>query len=116
MVAEWREGVALRRGAMHERDWPEGRLADGADVECEGEFGAYRLLKQRGELHEEIVWMLAVDERSTFVGLASLEQEWIAASAERRRFEAGHGVQMQQTSADATHRHRHFPVNDADLL
>src|SRR6266545_7772105 len=90
---------------MRESDRPEGRIADrcGVDVadgvltDVDSEFG--------GELHEESVRMLPVDE--SFTGLKTFG---VTALSDGCRLEAEHRSQEQLSAADGALGRAHHPI------
>src|SRR5206468_3999070 len=73
--------VVLARKAMHERGRTERRLAGQPRIDKHRAALAQRAAVAGGEFHEEIVRVLAIDERRAVCGLSGLEQQRIAALA-----------------------------------
>src|SRR5437868_5766168 len=80
----------FRRGrAMRIRDRTERRIAEGRRVDVADRVIGQRMRILGGELHEEVMRMLRVDDRTTVDRLAGLEQLWIFL-ADRQRLETEH--------------------------
>src|SRR5919198_1801630 len=101
---------------MHERDRAEGRLAGGGEVELDAKTRRERAFVHRGQLHPEIMRMLAVNERLALVALAALQQQRIAAVGDGCRIQAEHRSSLHPPTEDVTTRHHHRPVERAELL
>ena len=94
---------------MHEGRRAERRLARQAEVDERRAVLAERHAVGGGELHEQVVRVLAVDEMGCAVGrLAGLEQQRIAALA-LGRIEREHGPQAERSRAGrpVAHQHQH---------
>src|SRR5215207_10303407 len=60
--------------------------------------------------------MLPVMQRLTLVGLASLEQQRVAARADRQGLSTRHAVEVEGTAANLPHCHQQPPVNAPELV
>ena len=69
-----------------------------------------------GQLHEQVVWMLAIPERGAPIRFAGLEEERVPPGADGERLGAEHAVQVERAPSDGTHRHEHRPIGAADLV
>ena len=100
VVRDRRFGIVHSGKPMHERRRAERGLAGQAEVDVDVIAIAQRERVSRGELHEQIVRMLAVDERRFAVGgFASLKQQRVAALADGRGLGGEHGAQSQRSQA-----------------
>jgi hypothetical protein len=92
---------------MHESGRAKRRLAGIGKIEKDRALLRQRHAIAAGELHEEIMRMLAVDQRRTAVGgLAAAEQQRIAALA-HERIERQHRAQAQRARPQRPLAHRH---------
>ena len=108
VVAE-RRGRILERGrAMHERHRPQRRFADRTAGDGEAARLADRNAPHGGELHEQIVGMLAIDQRTAVERFTRLKQFAVPALADGRGIEAEHRVQRQPAA-------RHLAARCRDL-
>ena len=73
VMRERSERILRARRAMHERDGSERRLTDRRASEREAAARPERHTPRRGELHEEIVWVLVVGDLEALVGFADLK-------------------------------------------
>ena len=116
MVAQGGQRQAFRRGAVHERDRSKRRLADGAggnrQAGCVGDGEA----PCRRELHEEVVRMLAINERPSVESLAHLKDLAVSCFSGRRRIQAEHPGQGEPAPADPSRCHLHPPVRCLELV
>src|SRR5438309_1382371 len=93
VMAEWSGRIVGGRGAMHERYGPEGRFADRPTGQRESRRVVDGDPPHRRELHEQVMRMLAIDERPSVQRLASLKDLTITVLADRCRIETEHGVE-----------------------
>ena len=101
---------------MHERRRPQRRLARQAEVGEGGAALAELDAVRRRELHEEVVRMLAIDQRRRAVGrLAGLSEQRIAALA-HRRIERDHSAQAERSGTERAIRHQHRHALGEDFL
>src|SRR3954463_287572 len=88
VVRDWGERTWHRRDAMRERGRPERRLARGTAVQLQSNTAGERPIVGDGELHEQVVRMLAIVDRLPAAHFPAGEQIRIAAPANRPRLEA----------------------------
>ncbi len=69
----------------------------------------------RGELADEVMWVLVVDQPRVLVRSARLQQLRIPRRSEEERLEARHHVYAEQPTGEGVHRHEHFPIDQAAL-
>src|SRR5437764_7162729 len=69
-----------------------------------------------GQFHEEIVWVLGINNRLAISGLALLKEFWIASIRNSYRFETQHASQREHTVAYGSLRHRHKPIGGEKLV
>ena len=84
----WRERrreILRGRRPMHERGRTERRFADRRATERQSACGVHRHAPRERRLHQQIVWMLAIDKRRAVVGLADLKELSIASGTSRSR-------------------------------
>ena len=110
VMAQWRGRILRCGGPMHERHRTERRFACWTACDREAGLVRDRDSPHAGELHEQIVRMLAVDQRTTAERLAALKDLCVARFADGGRVEAEHAVQRQQTRSHLAHQHTHVPV------
>src|SRR5688572_1620783 len=115
MMRQRRQGIVPRRGAMHERDRPQRRLPCRRPCQREARAGAEWHPPDGCELHEEVMWMLMIDERLTFERLTDLKDFAISPFVERRRVQAEHGVKRQLGRSDLAAEHPHPPVGSLEF-
>ena len=100
---------------MHEGRWTECRLARQSAVEKAGTIAARDAVRAR-ELHEEIVRVLAIDQRRAPVsGFPGLQEERIAFLPDRRRLDRDHRLQTQRSGTERALGHCHPHVVAEDL-
>jgi len=100
----------MQIGHRAERGFP-----DRSGVERPGDPGAHRVLVRGGGLRHDVVGMLPVRDDATPVGLGDLEQLRISARGDRPRFGAHHRAEPERPARGRTPRHRHQPVDAAEL-
>ena len=98
MVRQRRERVARRGRTVGERRGPERRLPDRGEVDRRREVVCDAAFIQGRQLHEEIVRVLPIHQRSAPVLLAGLQQERVAAGADRERLGAEHEAQVESAT------------------
>src|SRR5688500_11615475 len=91
----------------------ERRLAGEAPVDLPAQVAANRTLVLAGQLHEKVVWMLAIVNRVTIALLTRGQQVGISASTYRRRFHAEHRAESCPPGSDVPASHPHEPVGAA---
>jgi len=94
----------------------EGGFPYQSGVERSGDPGAHRVLVHDGGLRHDVVGMLPVRDDASPVGLGDLEQLRISARGDRPRFGAHHRAEPQRPTHGRTPRHRHQPVDAAELV
>jgi hypothetical protein len=102
-----------RRSPVHERYRTERRLADRRARHHQTRSTPDRQLPHRGELHQEVMRMLAIDDRPPLPRLADLKQ--VAVPPLGDRFEAEHAGQRQSAGTRLPAQHAHPPVLAGDL-
>ena len=101
---------------MHERRRAEGRFAGQSRIHEHRAVGA-RDAVRRGQFHEQIVRVLAVDQRRDAVrGLAGLEQQRIALAPDGCRLEREHRTRAKSTGAERPRREPHEHVGAEDVV
>src|SRR5215213_6751347 len=95
---------------MHKRVWPERGLAGVSGINKPACTIANRHGVARAQLHEQIVWMLAIDQRLAFVSFTGLEKQRRAAWRKREWLSAQHTAQLEGPRAGAPDGRRHKPV------
>src|SRR4029079_6110282 len=95
---------------MHESVWSKRRLAGIACIDKPTRTFANRNGVTRAQFHEQIVWMLAIDQWFAFVRFTCLEKQRRAAGRESKRLRAEHRAQLECSGTSAPHRGRHEPV------
>ena len=115
VVPERRGRIVHRRCAMHERHRTERRFAHRRTDQGDACVVGDRNPPRRRELHEEIVRMLAIDQRLAVERFARLKKLAIAVSADRGGIEAQHSGKHQLTSCGLPLRHTHPPVGGRKL-
>src|SRR5215212_7460538 len=95
---------------MHECTWPKRGLAGIATVHKPARAFADGHRVVRAQLHEEIVRMLAIDQRFAFVCLTSLEEQGRAARWKRKWLSAEHAAQLKCSRTRTPDGRRHEPV------
>jgi len=110
VMSEWRDGILRRRRPVRIGDRTHRWIAHGSGVERQESAIRQLVIVQRGKLHEEIVWVLAVHDGTPEGGLALLEEFRIAPVRNRGRLETEHGPDGQRAAAEFSLCHRHPPV------
>ena len=100
---------------MHERDWAECRFAHGSTSKRQTRTISQWHAPDRRKLHEEIVRMLAIHERTAIESFADLEQFSVAAPSFGGGIEAQHRIQRQPRRSDVVRRLTHPPVGSLEL-
>src|ERR1700722_13199778 len=100
MMAERRDGVFRIRCAVGKRGWADGGVAYRSSVEAEQSACSQREIVERGQFHEEIVGVLAVDNGQAVGRFALLEEQGIAFAGDGRRLEAEHAAQGELADAE----------------
>ncbi len=96
VMSQRRRGDHQARSAVHERGWPERRLARPADVQEARAPGAQGVAVDRRQLHGKVVRVLPIDQVVDAVGaLAGLEQVAVALAPDQR-LERGHPAKRQR--------------------
>src|SRR6185369_16891349 len=95
---------------MHESIWPERRFAGITSVNKPTGTLADGHRVSRAQLHEQIVWMLSVDQNFAFVSFAGLEKQRRATRWKRERLGAEHAAQLECARTNTAHSGRHEPV------
>ena len=116
MMPERRDGIVRGRGTMQIGHRAEGGFPDRSGVERSGNSGAHGLFVHDGGLRHNIMRMLPVREDAAPVGLGDLEQLRVSARSQRPRFGARHPAESERPTRGGTLRHRHQPVDAAELV
>src|SRR5215213_1092151 len=95
---------------MHECTWAKRGLARIATVHKPARAFADGHRVVRAQFHEEIVRMLAIDQRFALVRLTCLEEQGRAAGWKRKWLSAEHAAQLEGSRTRAPYRRRHEPV------
>src|SRR5438105_12561812 len=98
------------RLAMQEGDRAECRLARRTSVEHPSELLRNRQTVKRGQLSKDIVRMLAIEQRQSFIRFPSLKQLGKSAMRRGERFGGKHFAKLQIARAQRTLLHQHQPV------
>src|SRR2546429_9133805 len=98
------------------RSRPHRRLAHRSEIDGEPQIPAHGPLVQRGELHEQVVWVLAIVQRRSPVGLARLEEQGIASSSDGPRLGTEHAAELEPAAAHRAACSGHRPINEAQLI
>ena len=109
-MSEWRDGILRRRRPVRIGDRTHRWIAHGSGVERQESAIRQLVIVQRGKLHEEIVWVLAVHDGTPEGGFALLEKFRVASARNRGRLETEHGPDGQSAIAEFSLCHRHPPV------
>src|SRR5205085_9045032 len=108
--------IVRRRRAVHERYGTDGRLAHGTAGYGESGRGANRHAPDAGDLHEEIVRVLTIDQRTSVDDFARLEYLPITRLADSGGIEAQHRVEREPGRTGLPARHAHPPVRHLELV
>ncbi|HET9832381.1 MAG TPA: hypothetical protein VFP91_11745 [Vicinamibacterales bacterium] len=101
---------------MHERDRSERRFPDRSAGEREPRRVVDGHSPDGGELHEQIVRMLSIAQRSTVERFACLEDFAIPVLADRGGVETQHARERQSPMRSGPTRHPHPPVRDDEFV
>ena len=99
VVAEGGEWVFGCGEAMRVGGGADGGIADGGSVEAEERTLAEMDVVEDGDLHEEVVWVLAVDDGLAEGAFALLKEQWVLAIGDGCGFEGEHRAQGELTRA-----------------
>src|SRR5271170_6612152 len=99
MVADRRFRELARGIAMRECHRTQSRIAYRGDEKLGDSVLAERVRVVDAERHDEVVWMLAVDDGPAIGGFAGLENQRVAAIRDGQRFEAEHGLEEKGAAA-----------------
>src|ERR1051325_770320 len=115
VMRQRRRRVLRSRGAMHKSSWSKRRLAGTSGVDKPARAFADRHGVARAHFHEQVVWMLSIDQRPAFVSLSGLKEQRRAARRKGERLGAHHGAQLECSRTSTPDRGRHEPVCRLDL-
>ena len=101
---------------MHEGDRAQRRFADRSAGDRDRGCIRKRYPPGRGQLHEQIVRMLPIDQRPPVERFAHLKDLAIPGFAGGQRIEAQHAGERQPPAAGATRGHPHPPVRRLELV
>src|SRR5580698_4735378 len=93
MMAEWGEWVFRSRGPVRKCDWAEGWVSYWSGIKRQDGLFTGLVVVERGEFHEEVVRVLAVDDGFAEGSLTLLEELGIIAARYGCRFKTEHGPQ-----------------------
>src|SRR5213593_4131529 len=99
-------------GPVRKGDRPHRRLAHRSEIDGEPQIPAHGPLVQRGELHEELVRVLAIVQRRFPVGLARLEGQRIASSSDGPRLGTEHAAELEPAAAQRAACSGHRPIDE----
>src|SRR5262245_24392366 len=109
-MGQRRRRIFRGRHSMHEGYWSECRLSRITEVSKPGTTFAKRQCVLRRKFHEEIVWVLMINQRLPLIGLSGLKQQWRASGRKSEWFRAKHASQLQGAFAQLVIGHGHKPV------
>src|SRR5215475_9537259 len=95
---------------MHESVWSECGFAWITGVDKPTRTFADRHGVARAQFHEQIVWMLSIDQRLAFVSFSGLEEQRRSARRKSKRLGAEHAAELECSRTGAPDRRRHEPV------
>src|SRR5713101_3771920 len=110
MVAERSHWILRGRGAVRVRHWSDGRVPNRSKVERKQAFASQLQVVKRGDLHDEIMWMLSVGDWLSEGCFSLLEEYRITAFCHGRRLETQHGACREKARPERTLDHAHKPV------
>ncbi len=120
MMAEGGDGIFGGGLTVRVGDGADGGVADWRGVEAEESALAEMDVVERGDLHEEVVGVLAVDDGFAEGGFALLKELGVLAGADRGGFERKHGAESElavsAVGAELTHGHGHDPVGGEEFV
>jgi hypothetical protein len=116
MVSQGGHGLFRSRSTVRVGRWPHRGIADRRRIKREQRVFAQAHVIQRGQFHEEVVGMLAIDDGTAESGLALLKQQRIEALGRRGRLQAEHCADRQLTGAYLSLRHGHEPVGGKEFV
>src|SRR5260221_2881814 len=100
---------------MHESGRAQRRLSRIAKVTKPGRAFSQRHRIGGRQFHPQIMWVLPVYQRLTFVGFAGLEKQWRASGRKGERLKAEHAAKLECARTDFAKGHRHEPVRRLDF-
>src|SRR5678815_1176796 len=95
---------------MHERYGAKSRLCGITEVDEPRTAFTDRKRVCGREFHEQVVRMLGVDDRLSFVSLSGLKQEWRTARRKSKRLKTKHSAQLHCAATKFVKHHRHEPI------
>lgn len=101
---------------MRVSDGAYGGVSGGRGIEGKQRVGAELPIVERGDLHEEIVRVLAVDDGAAVGGFSLLEEQRVFAAGDGGGLKAEHGAQSELAGAKRALRHGHEPVGGEELV
>ena len=106
------------RRAVGERDGTESRLARRRACNRQARLARDRCAPNRGELHDQIVRVLPVDQRPSVQrhGFAHLKDLAVSKLARRHQIETEHPVEREPRRPDASGQHAHPPIRHCELI
>src|SRR5262249_32781067 len=116
MVAERRQRILRSRSAV----WISGRaecwIAYRRSVERQERVLFQFEIVESSEFHEEVVWMLAINNWPVVGGFAQLKEFWVAPPRDRCRLQAEHPADSECARAQLSLGHRHEPVRRKEFV
>jgi hypothetical protein len=93
----------------------DGRLADDRGIEAQVLVAWQGKGPGGGDLHEQVVRVLPVDEEHAAVGLAALEEKRASLGRDRRRLEAEGAEEVEAPRAQRPRRHDHEVIDGLEI-
>src|SRR5277367_7158508 len=116
MVSEGAHGIFKGRGAMWIGCWSDCGIAARSRVKRQQRLLAEFPVVERGQFHNEIMWVLAIDDWITVCGFSLLEEQRVAAVGDRRWLKTEHRAQCQIAGAKPALHHGHEPVGREEFV
>ncbi len=116
MVAEGGDGIFGCGLAVRVSGGADGGVSYGRGVEAEKGALAEVDVVEGGDLHEEVVGVLAVDDGLAECGFSLLEELGVLAVGDGGGFEGEHGAQSELAGAELARGHGHEPVGGEELV
>src|SRR5215469_12307834 len=115
MVAQSGHGILGSRRAMRIGRGSHSGISYRRRIERKQSVTSEFPIVDSGQLHEEVVWMLPVDDGTAEGGFSLLEELRIEALRHSGRLQAEHGAQRQPAWSELALGHGHKPVRGEDL-
>src|SRR5205085_397797 len=104
------------RSAVRKRHWSKRRVTDRCVVELKHRAFCERVSIMCSDAHEEIVWMLAVNQRVTVSRFSRLKKKWVALVRDGCRVEAEHGLKHEAPVSNFVFCRDHSPIRRIELV